>query len=257
MIEKLKTAVWFSQRPSFWRHAVELTLRKFRPNRDSKTHHRQATQWAESRVVSVAEAMKTIGLHDEPMGSISTELLNSAEQRAEKAGYKMGGPGDLGLLYAAVLASGATRVIETGVAYGWSSLAILAALQGRADARLVSVDMPYPKMNNEEDVGIVVPDDFKSAWELIREPDRNGLMKAISRFEAIDLCHYDSDKSWSGRQFAYPLLWDALAPGGVFISDDIQDNMVFSLFVENMHPGVPFAVTESGGKFVGILRKPQ
>ncbi len=37
---------------------------------------------------------------------------------------------------------GAQRVVETVVAYGWSSLAILAAMQAGAGGRLVSVDMP-------------------------------------------------------------------------------------------------------------------
>ncbi|MFV0281806.1 MAG: hypothetical protein ACK5JM_13735, partial [Rhodoblastus sp.] len=70
---------------------------------------------------------------------------------------------------------GARRMVETGVAYGWSSLALLAASEDRPDSRLVSVDMPYPKMNNEAFVGIVVPERFHARWKLVRKPDRNGL----------------------------------------------------------------------------------
>ncbi len=64
---------------------------------------------------------------------------------AKKSQVSMGGPGDLQLLHAAVYLSGAKRIIETGVAYGWSSLAILSAIEKRPEAKLVSVDMPYPK----------------------------------------------------------------------------------------------------------------
>ena len=182
---------------------------------------------------------------------LDSALLAEATERAKASDVQMGGPGDTALL-ASVVLSGATRVVETG---GWSSLAILAALEGREGARLVSVDMPYPKMNNEEFVGIVVPDRWRGSWELIREPDRRGLDKAIEKLGGvIDLCHYDSDKSWWGRQYAYPKLWDALRPGGIFISDDIQDNMAFRDFAEGK--GVPFAVTEFEGKFVGVMRKP-
>jgi predicted O-methyltransferase YrrM len=86
---------------------------------------------------------------------------------------------------------------------------------------------------------------------LIREPDRNGIKKAISILNGtVDLVHYDSDKSYQGRNFGYPLLWDALREGGIFISDDIQDNMAFREFVSK--EGAPFAVTESQGKYVGI-----
>ena len=52
---------------------------------------------------------------------------------------------------------------------------------------------------------------------------------------SIDLCHYDSDKSWWGRAYAF-LLWKALKPGGLFISDDIQDNMFFAEFVKLKSP---------------------
>ena len=66
--------------------------------------------------------------------------------------------------------------------------------------------------------------------------------------------HYDSDKSYYGRRFAFPLIWEALRPRGIFISDDIQDNMAFAEFTAEK--GVVPSVTESGGKFVGICRKP-
>ncbi len=49
------------------------------------------------------------------------------------------------------------------------------------------------------------------------------------------------------------MLWSALVPGGVFISDDIQDNAAFSEFVKNHD--LTFAVTEYERKFVGIARK--
>ena len=109
-------------------------------------------------------------------------------------------------------------------------------------------------MNNEEFVGIVVMDSLRDNWELIREPDRNGIKKALKKFGGvIDLCHYDSDKSYYGRMYAYPILWNALKKGGVFISDDIQDNMAFREFVEIRK--LNFAVTKSAEKYIGIIYK--
>ena len=40
--------------------------------------------------------------------------------------------------------------------------------------------MPYPKMNNENFVGIVIPDNLRKKWHLVRQPDRRGIKKAIS-----------------------------------------------------------------------------
>lgn len=193
---------------------------------------------------------------DAPLpAGLDPALIAAGEARAAQARVTMGGPGDLDLIHRAILAIGAGRVVETGVAYGWSSLSALAALQVTG-GRLASVDMPYPKAGNEADVGIVVPSEWRDRWTLIREPDRNGVAKAIAHFGGtIDLAHFDSDKSYPGRMYAYPLLWNALRPGGLFISDDIQDNFGFRDFAASL--GLPFAVTESDSKFVGIIAKPR
>lgn len=256
MIEKARTLIWFAARPRHWAQARELAARKFRANNDGPDAFAAATAWAGQRAVPVREALDIIGL--KPAGQlpqVPESLLQEATARARLATVSMGGAGDLGLLHAAVALSGSRRVLETGVAYGWSSLAILSALEGRADARLVSIDMPYPKAGNERFVGVAVPEALRPHWTLIREPDRYGLKKGLAALgETIDLCHYDSDKSWWGRAYAYPLLWDALSPGGVFMSDDIQDNLAFRAFIEAKD--VPFAITACEGKYVGIARKP-
>ena len=252
---KAATAAWFLGRPAFWRHGAELVRRKLMRDMDSPDHLSKAREWAAERAVSVSAALEAVGLlkHGGSFPQVSPALLAEAERLAKLATVPMGGAGDLALIHAAARLSNAQRAIETGVAYGWSSLAILAALS--ENGRLVSVDMPYPKMNNEAFVGIVVPGPLRSKWTLVRLPDRNGLKRAIAKFGgSIDLAHYDSDKSYYGRGFAYPLIWLALVPGGVFISDDIQDNMRFAEFVGEK--GVPFAVTECAGRYVGICRKP-
>lgn len=256
--EKLRTGVWFLARPNCWAHALELAFRKLRPDHDKPELRARAREWASDRAVPLSDALVAVGLlitkaADVP--HLSKHLIDEAHNRAARSTVRMGGAGDINLLYAATVLSGAQRVVETGVAYGWSSLAILAALEGRNEARLFSVDMPYPKLNNEDFVGIVVPEEFLAKWTLIREPDRNGLTKVIKLLTgSIDLCHYDSDKSWWGRRFAYPLLWSALKPGGYFISDDIQDNFAFREFL-HLRRAI-FSVTEYQNKYIGIARKP-
>lgn len=255
MIEKIKTLLWFLQRPSHWAQAVELSARKFRPNYDKSDLAQQAENWAAERAVNVKLALAKIGIDDAQISVFPKSLMASAQKRADQSKVKMGGPGDIDLLYAVTRLSGAKRIVETGVAYGWSSLAILAGIQDTEDSYLVSVDMPYPKLGNDEWVGIVVPDELRENWKIIREPDRNGLIKAVSHFKGeIDMCHYDSDKSFWGRKFGFRVLWEALIPGGIFISDDIQDNLAFKEFVETNE--LEFAVTKFEGKYVGILRKP-
>jgi predicted O-methyltransferase YrrM len=258
LVEGIRTAAWLIQRPSHWAHARELVLRMFDYSRNPSAEAKRARAWASDRAVSLTDALKAVGLGDAATTTprIPEEIVTQAMQRMAQVPIKMGGPGDINLLYAATKLLGARRVIETGVAYGWSSLAILAALDGQDGGHLTSVDMPYPAMNNEPWIGVVVPDSLRKNWNIICEPDRSGLEKAIAGFGGIiDLCHYDSDKSYRGRRYAYPRLWAALAPGGIFISDDIQDNMAFAEFVEMRH--LPYAVTEFEGKFVGLTRREQ
>jgi predicted O-methyltransferase YrrM len=258
VIEKIRTVLWFSGRPKFWAQARELGLRKFRANRDDIESARRAHEWAAENAVSRPVALARLRLlpnEHSDFPSLPVTLLDEARALVAKSGTTMGGPGDIDLIYAAAVLSESRRTVETGVAYGWSSLAILAALKELDGEMLVSVDMPYPKLNNESFVGIAVPERFRDKWKLIREPDRNGLRKAIAYFRGeIDLCHYDSDKSYWGRQFGCEILWRALKPGGVMIVDDIQDNLSFREFITKNN--VPFAVTEYRQKYVGMIRKP-
>jgi predicted O-methyltransferase YrrM len=258
MMEVVKTGFWFLQRPRFWAHAAALGYRKFRTSGDTPDHQAHATRWAAERAVPVDAALQAVGIRPADAAEfprLPQALKDEAHRLASAASVSMGGPGDIDLLYAAVILSGAERVVETGVAYGWSSLAVLAGLAATGKGGLASVDMPYPKLNNEAWVGVAVPQRLRSRWVLIREPDRWGLKKALRRFGgSIDLCHYDSDKSYDGRQYGYDLMWKALRPGGLFISDDIQDNLAFRDFIEDVR--APFAVTEYQGKYVGIVRKP-
>jgi predicted O-methyltransferase YrrM len=251
------TLIWFAGRPRYWDHGARLVLRKAFDRRDGPEARRAAEAWAAERVQPIEAILATLGLVDDTTSipRMSADLRREGERRAASSPVEMGGAADLDLLHALVKLSGARRVIETGVAFGWSSLAILAALDGREDAVLASVDMPYPRRNNDDFVGIVVPERLRSRWTLIRAPDRTGIKPALARLGgAIDLAHYDSDKSWQGRHFAYTILWEALVPGGIFVSDDIQDNLVFRDFVHARK--LDFAVSETAGKFIGIARKP-
>lgn len=255
IMEKGRTLWWYLQRPNIWEHLAVSMLHQWLEPSGACADQAEALQWGKLHAVSVQEALAEVGLAFEDKEAVlDPQLVEEAEQRAKASPFKMGGPADLSLLYAAVRLSGARRIVETGVAYGWSSLAILAALEGRENARLFSVDMPYVKAGNEPFVGIVIPERLRTKWTLIRKPDRRGLDEAIQQAGVLDLCHYDSDKSHRGRQYGYERMWRALRPGGIFISDDIQDNLAFRNFVLEHQPR--FAVTECEGKLVGIARKP-
>ena len=67
------------------------------------------------------------------------------------------------------------------------------------------------------------------------------------------LAHYDSDKSIRGREYGYELLWNGLRKGGILISDDIENNLSFSRFVESKESR--FTVIKKDNKYIGIVIK--
>ena len=253
MSNKILLIIWFILRPKYYLHFFSLVKRKFLLNHDTPINRKKAYEWAKGNAISYVDALEKLDIKGELAGLDKDSILES-RKLAEQSSVSMGGSGHIHLLYDCVRLLKARNVVETGVAYGWSSLAILKAMSQNGFGKLYSVDMPYPRKNNEKDVGIVVPQNLRENWILIRKPDNPGINNALRKVgNQIDLCHYDSDKSWWGRHYAYHILWKSLSSKGLFISDDIQDNLYFSEFVKNKL--LNFAVVEFEGKFIGLIRK--
>ena len=80
----------------------------------------------------------------------------------------------------------------------------------------------------------------------------------LSKLNDIDLCHYDSDKSYNGKMWSLPRLWKHLRPGGILVCDDASDNLAFKDFSEliNVKPIIIDAYDTKVFKHVGVLIKP-
>lgn len=236
---------------------------KILPSRDREPAGKstRSDEWCASMAVDTAEALRKLAdlSHPPSVRALFAETFAEADRLQAACPIVMGAPGDLDLLYHLAHTSGARRIVETGVAYGWSSLSLLLSAVEYPDGAVVSTDMPYVLRFGDQWVGCVVPERFHERWRLLRYPDREGLPKALKVLPKIDLCHYDSHKSYRARMWAYPLLWHALNPGGYFISDDIGDDQGFRDFCTQLSavPTVVSGRTSSGTvKYVGVLRKP-
>jgi predicted O-methyltransferase YrrM len=216
----------------------------------------RAECWCAGQAIELEEALRGItgSRPVRPVREEFPEVFRAAERRAAACPVPMGGAASLDLLYAVAESLEARRVVETGVAYGWSSLVLLLSLSKRPNSLLVSTDRPYTNCNNDRYVGCVIPAELRSHWELIDRPDRDALPRALARLPSLDMCHYDSDKRYEGRMWAYPRLWNALRPGGCFISDDVGDNLAFCEFCRGV--GEDPVIVRTEGKYVGLLRKP-
>ncbi len=253
---KLRSAAFYLGRPPFWAHFGHRALGYLHSAQDSRPQKAYAAGWAQARAQPLGVVLAHFGLTpDGIVPRMPMDVMAEARHRVAGAPVRMGGGAHVDLLYAVTRLTGARRILETGVAFGWSSLAFLSGMERNGGGRLVSVDRPYPGDNSEIFIGLAVPEHLAKHWAIVREPDRNGLLKAAGWFpHGADIAHYDSDKTYRGRQFGYPVMWRALRPGGLFISDDIQDNLAFAHFVERARAS--YGVVESAGKYVGIALKP-
>jgi predicted O-methyltransferase YrrM len=251
---------WFARHPSMYRECARMTrnrvARMLRIQPDREVDAARGAAACAASCIEPDVAYVRLGLtRGGSLASRYPEVWSNAEARTAAVPVAMGGAANVELLYDLVAAWRPDRVLETGVALGWSSLAILLAFASLDHGELVSIDMPYPGMNNDAFVGIAVPPDLRERWSLFRRPDRDVLKSTLRRFGPIDLAHYDSDKSRPGREFAYPLLWSALRPGGILVSDDIADNSVFHEFAAHVERA-PIVIRKDVDNCLGILVKP-
>ncbi len=214
----------------------------------------EAEKWCQSLAISEKHFIENVlQIPFVPFESIFPEEFSDALRAQEKAPVKMGGAGSLSVIYYINEYVSSQNSVETGVAYGWSSFAALASLSSRKGT-LYSSDMPYVLQNQSEDsVGCVIPEKYKKNWKLFRFADKESLPKIFEEQYSFDIVHYDSDKSYDGRIWAYESLFSKLRKGGIFMSDDIGDNAAFKDFCEK-NAMKPYIV-EFDGKYAGLIIK--
>lgn len=93
--------------------------------------------------------------------------------------------------------------------------------------------------------------------KLVRLPDQDALLKLLTSDKLFDFCHYDSDKSYDGKIWALPKIWNHMRDNGLIVCYDISHNLAFKDFCESLTLN-PIIVKTYGSqveKFVGIVLK--
>ena len=239
-------------RKNYFLVIVKKILKRFEKNTS-----KEANRWIKHNTNYTTEQFCRLidpKLYDEILSDIDL-LEKYADDKLSRLSISLGGGGNYILLYFLVRKIMPKTVVETGVAAGWSSLAILRALQKNGKGKLYSSDFPYFRLKNPEQyVGYLAKDEInKINWFLDVRGDDLAIPEILKRIgdESIDLFHYDSDKSYSGREMVFKNLNTKIDSKTITIFDDIQDNLHFKNLIEKTKKD--YWIIEFKGKYLGIL----
>ena len=244
-----------SIKPSRFLVMINKIRRRFFFNEGTLTQD-QNLKWIKENVTEVSNFAKTISpqLWEEAITQ-SKLIEQNANKTLENIPYNLGGGADYPLLYFLTRYLSPENVLETGVAAGYSSYAILSALQKNGKGTLYSSDFPYFRIKDPERyIGIVVEKNLRKNWNLFIEGDENNLPKIFKIVKKIDIFSYDSDKTYSGRSKTLKKVSKFLTENSVIIMDDIQDNSFFYDYIKENNIS-NWKVFKFKNKYLGIIGK--
>lgn len=143
---------------------------------------------------------------------------------------------DAAILYSLILLSRPKVVVETGVAAGVSSTAILLALE-RTGGTLYSIDLPSegvfgktlddglrydPAFAGGQGPGWLVPERLKGLWQLVLGDVREVLPDLLNRLGSIDMHYHDDLHTPEHAFWQFKLVWPYIHNNGWLVVDDIN-----------------------------------
>lgn len=233
-----------------------LILRKintlFNKNSGDKFNKNFILEWCNRKIISEQNFYRRIGLkNSQNFFDDKKAYYLQAKLKEKKLKYKMGGMAHLNLIYNLNKHLVPKKILETGVAFGWSTLVFI--LSKSKQASLTSIDLSYPTISSHKFVAMAVPNNLKKKFKLLKGIDNNFLNFFKKNKTFFDFIHYDSDKSYIGRKKNYELVWNILKKNGCFVSDDISDNSAFYEFIKSKK--INYFIIKSSSKYVGIVFK--
>jgi predicted O-methyltransferase YrrM len=128
------------------------------------------------------------------------------------------------LLYEVIAASGALRVVETGMAYGVSSLCIADAIHRNANGkacRLVSIDSHQTISFQRAAVHLLGRAGYAAESTLIEEPSQFALPRLVTHGERFDAGFIDGWHTFDHTLIDFFFIDQMLEPGGFVVFDDV------------------------------------
>lgn len=182
------------------------------------------------------------------------KLIHSGRKQefmSQKFSFGHAGDFEVMMLYILIRFIKPEVIVETGVASGRSSWAILQALNDNKKGKLYSIDFPQHFKGNAPEMfitdtgrpefkgfvpegempGWLVPQELRSRWELILGKSSEKLPELLGKLGSVDIFYHDSDHSYQNMTFEFEAVWPQIPHDGFLLSDDVKRNDAFKDFV--------------------------
>jgi predicted O-methyltransferase YrrM len=160
--------------------------------------------WSKADIEAVLQVVPS------PRRPESTNLFGSPDGSSEL----------VSIVYACCRLMRPQLVVESGVAHGFTTAAILRALNDNQQGRLVSIDLPHLHPRAVESIGTAVEPGLRDRWELHLGPATSELSRVITHTESIDIFVQDASHTERGQLAEYRAAWPRIREAGLLISDD-------------------------------------
>jgi hypothetical protein len=143
--------------------------------------------------------------------------------RGAFGGWDDGDPQLVRLAWCLVAHLRPSKILETGVARGLTTRALLEGLERAGNGHLWSIDLP-PLLEHDlaSETAAAVPRRLYPRWTLRQGSSRSVLPSLVDELGEIDLFVHDSMHTTRNVVFELEQVWPALAPGGVALIDDVE-----------------------------------
>jgi Methyltransferase domain len=147
-------------------------------------------------------------------------------------------------------------VVETGVARGITSAAVLDAMDANGKGHLWSIDLPplHPPALRMQ-LGAAVSEHVRGRWTYLRGPSRRLLPRLVAQVACVDLFIHDSVHSKATVVWELERVWDAMGNPGIALVDDVDVHGGMAEFVRRHSPPAWLVAPQSTGGAFGVITK--
>jgi predicted O-methyltransferase YrrM len=113
-------------------------------------------------------------------------------------------------------------VVETGVAHGFTTAAMLRAMEQNDKGTLISIDLPHLHPRAVESIGLAVEPRLRTRWRLHLGGADQLLPTVLAGHADVDLFVHDAQHSVRGQLAEFHAAWPRISEHGLLVVDDVS-----------------------------------